>query len=256
MTERLRAVVLAAGRIAPDLARETGAEAKALIPVGGRPIIDRVLEALDAAQLVGDVRVVAARDSPLLEHLGPLGVTTAGPAFLDSVRTGLEALGSPDRLLLVTGDLPFITAEALDHFSREALQSGACIVYSIVRKEDCERAFPGGRRLYVRLRDAAYTGGNVGLVSRAFIEEQGDCLARAFAARKNPLRLGAMLGWRVVVRLALGRLSLGDVIARGEQLLGAKLHVAQSPHPEVAFDVDKPANLAAAEAWCAREGRA
>lgn len=254
MTERLCAAVLAAGRISPDLARETGAQAKALIHVAGRPIIDCVLEALEGAVLVGDVRVVSAEGSPVLEHVGPRSVASRGPAFLDSVRTGLEALGSPDRLLLVTGDLPFLTAEALDHFCREALQSDACIVYSIVQREDCERAFPGGRRLYVRLREGAFTGGNVALVSRAFIEEQGDRLAQAFAARKNPLRLGAMLGWRVVLRLALGRLSLGDVVARGEQLLGTKLHVVRSPHAELGFDVDKPSNLAAAEAWCGREG--
>lgn len=255
MTERLGAAVLAAGRMPPDLARETGAEARGLIRVGGRPIIDRLLEALDAAQLVGDVRVVCSEGSPLLEHVGPVGVASRGPAFLDSIRTGLEALGGPDRLLLVTGDLPFLTPAALDRFCQEALQSGACIVYPIVRKEDCERAFPDGRRLYVRLRDGSYTGGNVALVSRVFIEEQGERLAHAFAGRKNPLRLAAMLGWRIVCRLAFGRLSLGDVVARGEQLLATKLHVVHSPHPELAFDVDKPSNLAAAEAWFARAGR-
>lgn len=254
MTERLCAAVLAAGRIAPHLARATGAQAKALIRVGGRPIIERVLEALEGAGLVGDVRVVCAEGSPLLEYVGPRSVASRGPAFLDSVRTGLEAFDSPDRILLVTGDLPFLTAEALDYFCREALQSDACIVYSIVQREDCERAFPGGRRLYVRLREGAFTGGNVAVVSRAFIEKQGDRLARTFAARKNPLRLAAMLGWRVVLRLVVGRLSLGDVVARSELLLGTKLHVVRSPHAELGFDVDNPSNLAAAEAWCGRKG--
>lgn len=252
MPETLPAAILAAGRISAPLQRATGATAKALMPAGGRPIIDKLLDAVLASSLVGEVKVVCAAGSPLLEHVGQQAVATAGPGFLDSIRTGLEALGKPEKLLLITGDLPLLTPEALDHFCREALQSGSSIVYPIVSKDDCERVFPGGRRTFVRLSDGAYTGGNVGVVSRAFVETQGERLARAFAGRKNPLRLCAMFGWGFVLRLMFGRLTVSDLVARGEEMLGANIHVVRSPYPEIGFDVDKPSNLASVEAWLTR----
>lgn len=249
MTESLPAVVLAAGRITDGLARATGVDAKGLIPVGGKPIIDSVLEAIAQAKLIGDVRVVCAPSSSLVAHVGEAAVESHGPGFLDSVTTGLEAVGRPDRILLITGDLPALTGEALDHFCRQALQSDSSIVYSMVRKEASERAFPGGRRTYIPLTEGVYTGGNVGALSREFIEKHGDRISEAFAARKNPLRLCGMLGWGFVLRLLMGRLSAAEVAVRAEAVLGMNVSVVDSPFAEIGFDVDKPANLATAEAW-------
>ncbi len=251
MSERLDVAVLAAGRISRGLQRASGVTAKAMIPVAGHATIDRVLAALAGAPTVGAIRVVCAAGSPVLAHVGERAVVATGPTFVDSLTTGLAALGKPARMLVVTGDLPLLTAAAVEHFCREALQSDAGIVYPIVRREDSERVFPGGRRTFVRLVDGAYTGGNVAVVSREFLETQGGRLGRAFAARKNPVRLCAMFGWGFVLRLVRGRLSLADLVARGEALLATPIRVVQSPFPEIGFDVDKPSNLATVAAWLA-----
>ena len=251
MSQQIPAANLAAGRMDSKLAAATGATAKALVPLRGRPMIDRILEAAAAAETISDVRVVCSAGSPLLEHVGALGVEASGPTFLDTIRTGLSALGRPERMLVITGDLGLITPAALDHFCGQALQSDASIVYPIVRKEDSERAFPGAARTYAAFRDGPITGGNVTVLGRRFIEDQGGRLAQAFAARKNPLRLCGMLGWGFVVRLALGRLTLEEAAERVRHILAVPAVLVQSPYAEIGFDVDKPSHLAAAEAWLA-----
>jgi len=249
MNETIPVAVLAAGKISPELQQATGADTRALIPVGGRPIIDRLLDAVMEAKLIDGVKVVCAEGSPLIDHLGDLAVVAQGPEYLDSIRAGLDAFPEADRVFIVTGDLPLMTAEALDHFCGEVLHSDASIIYSIVRKEDCERVFPGGRRTYFRLQDGLYTGGNVGVVSRGFMAQHGHQLQKTFEMRKSPLRLCTLLGWGFVMRLLLGRLSLEDIAGRIEQLLGSSAHVIRSPYPEIGFDVDKPSNVASVEAW-------
>jgi molybdopterin-guanine dinucleotide biosynthesis protein A len=251
VSEKLGAAVLAAGRIDPELAAATGVTAKALVPVGGQPMIDLVLAALDATEAVGETRVVVGAASELLGHLGARAVVAEGPELMDTVTTGLHALGSPERILVVTGDLPLITAEALDHFCSQALQSNASIVYPVISQEHCERAFPGATRTYVRLKDGRFTGGNVAVLSRGFLTEQSDRLTEAFAARKRPLRLCAMLGWGFLARLLTGSLTLAQIIDRAEKLLGVSVCVVDTPYPEIGFDVDKLTHLRSVEQWLA-----
>jgi len=249
MSDDLDCMVLAAGHMPSALAARTGLQARGLVPVGGRPIIDRVLDAVDGAETVRDVAVVCGTGSPLLDHVGSRAVSSAGEGIVDSIRAGFAALGGPARALVVTGDLPLLTAQSVDHFCREALQSGASIVYSIINKADCERVFPGGRRTFVRLSDCVFTGGNVAVLSRQFVETQAERLTAAFAGRKNPLRLCSLLGWGFVVRLLLGKLALVDIAQRGGALLGADVHIVRSPYVEVGFDVDKPSDLDTVDEW-------
>lgn len=251
MSGRIPVVVPAAGKISEELRLQTGAGCRGLVPIAGRPMIDRVLDSVGQATSTGDVCVVCEPGSDLLDHLGPVAVAGEGGGFVSTLRTGLAALGGPEYILLVTGDLPLLTPQALDHFCIQALHSGASIVYSIIRKDVCERVFPGGKRLYVRLRDGAYTGGNVSVFSRRFIEAEGERLEQAFSGRKSPLRLCRMLGWGFVLRLAAGMLSVEDIVRRAEQVMAAPVHVVESPYAEIGFDVDKPADVAEMERWLA-----
>lgn len=251
MSSRVPVIVPAAGGISDELRALTGASARGLVPIDGRPMVDSVLGTVAAAETTGDVVVVCGPGSELLEYVGDRAVASGGETFLDTLLTGLEALGRPEHVVLVNVDLPLLTPEALDHFCREGLQSGASIVYPIIRKDVCERAFPGGKRLYVRLRDGVFTGGNLSLLSRRFIETEGKRLSEAFSGRKSPLRLCRMLGWSFVLRLLLGSLTVADIARRAEQAMAAPVHVVDSPYAEVGFDVDKPADVAAVEAWLA-----
>nr|WP_246158636.1 NTP transferase domain-containing protein [Catellatospora sichuanensis] len=104
------AMVLAGGA-----ARRMGGVAKPLLPVGGVPMLRRVLAA------VADARALVVVGPPELAAELPAGAVLTreeppggGPvAAVAAGATGLPELGGVDRVLVVAADLPFLTRDAV-----------------------------------------------------------------------------------------------------------------------------------------------
>jgi CTP:molybdopterin cytidylyltransferase MocA len=62
--------------------------------------------------------------------------------------------------------------------------------------------------------------------------------------RKQPLRLIRRLGWIMLLRYALGLLSLSDALRELSQRMGISIKEIILPFPEAAIDVDTPEDLA------------
>ncbi len=164
----------------------------------------------------------------------------AGESFVDNIESGAAA-ASPrvDSILLITGDLPLLTPAAVNDLAEQAAATRTDVVYPIIPKESMQRAFAGGKRTYVRLREGTFTGGNGMVVSRGFVQLRRELIRRLFAARKNPLKLAGMFGLGFVLGLLTHRLSLADLEARAGEIVGARVAAVVSPYPELGFDVDK-----------------
>ena len=249
--EAVAAVVLAGGGGSEPIGRARGISNKALVKVAGQPVIATVVTALGQAELVDSLVVVTDNDSPVAEAVpSDIPVTAVeGSNFLDTVMAGFAHFHQRDRVLVVTSDLPLLTPEAIDHFVAASLDSGAELCYSIVKADLLEEIDPGGARVAVRLRDGEYSGGNLALLSRGFIEREGARLNQAFVGRKSPVRLARMLGLSFIVRMLLGVLTVEDAVKRACQLLHCEAAAIVSPYPEVGFDLDRPEQIAAAEAF-------
>ena len=249
MAETLPAVVLAGGRRSEPVARALGLPHKALTPVAGKPAVRWVVEALQAAELVGPV-VVATELEEVAQAL-PEGVAVARPtggSMLDTILAGLGQFPEAERVLLCTSDLPLLTPAAVDDFARRALDSEAEFCYSIVRGARLEAGSSAASRTMVALRDGACTGGNVFCVSRRFLEEGGPWVNAAFAGRKNPVKLASLLGFGFVWGLLWRRLTLPQIVEHAQKKIGMALMVVDSEYPEVCFDIDKPGQVGVAEA--------
>lgn len=110
--------------LAGGAARRLGGADKPALPVGGHPLLDRVLTACAAADrtvVVGPRRPTArpvlwTREEP--PGGGPLPALAAGLAALDRDRRpaadGPAAPGRPEVVLILAADLPFLTAETVD----------------------------------------------------------------------------------------------------------------------------------------------
>jgi len=251
------AVVLAGGVDRGEIAARTGVAHRPLLEVGGRPIIQWELAALRGSAHIARVAVVApeAVQSVVDEAGVDVRVTDTG-SFLGNVVAGIAALaGAGKHVMLLTGDLPLVTAEALNDLVDQSLASGADACYPIIPRESCERWFPGGRRTYVRLREGAFTGGNGVVVTREFVETRKELIARLYSSRKNPVKLAAMLGLGFVFGLITGRLSLRQLEARAGKMVRARVAAVISSFPELGFDVDKLADLEVARQTASKEGR-
>jgi len=243
------ATVLAAGTQPDPVAAATDVPHKAMLEVAGQPLVNRVIDALQQAQRVSDVVVVTAPDSPVQQIL-PAGVAwteSSGESFVDTITAGLDYHTGHEHTLLATCDLALLTAEAVDHFVAEALDSGAELCYSMVRAERAELLYGTEDHVVVRLRDGSFIGGNLALLSRDFIRREGQRLKTAYAGRKNPIRLARMLGSRFIWRYITGRLAVADIVERAGQILGCQAMVVNSPYAEIGFDLDKPEHIAIAQ---------
>jgi GTP:adenosylcobinamide-phosphate guanylyltransferase len=244
---RFTAVVLAADRTASDpVARAAGVPCKALAPVGGLPMVMRVLDALGDAREVGS-RIVCGPPAAALAHSGPLRqlVASGEVAWTEhrsspsaSAYEAMTTVPAAVPVLVTTADHALLTPAIVDYFCAAARARGGDVAVAVARHDVVARAYPGMRRTAVRLRDASYCGCNL----FAFLTSRGRAAAAFWASveheRKRPWRLMAALGWGTVARYALRRLSLGEGVGRISRRLGLGVDVVVLPFPRAAVDVD------------------
>jgi len=244
--ETISAAIMAGGGAGDEVALAEDAPCKALVDLGGKPMIEWVATAVRGAALIGETVIVEGPGQELsaswFEPMIPVA-TAGGTGFIDSVQAAAQALPNAEKILLVTVDIPLVTAEGLDDFARSCIASQAELSYTIAAAEEVEREFPGRGKTVVRLREGRFTGGSVAGVTRRFIVEQAETIALTFDRRKSKLALVRMFGWGFVARLALGRLSVADLEKRGSEMLGCTLQAVRTKYPGLAFDVDHAEDL-------------
>jgi len=127
------AVVLAAGR-----SQRMGTQ-KLLLPVGGQPLIARIVDQVLASSVAGVVVVTGADRERITAALAGRSVMFAvnhdlQGEMLTSVRCGLAALPPPcTAALIVLGDQPGVTAEVLERLLQAFPAAGRGIVVPTVQ---------------------------------------------------------------------------------------------------------------------------
>jgi len=242
------AIILAGGYPAPDdpLYELADGKNKALIPVGGQPMVQWVLDALCASRHVEGIVVVGLQPGHGLQCSKAIEYMAEGGGMLANIKAGLDyvSLSRPtsERVLLVSCDIPAITPEIVDWRIENAEQVDADLDYAVVRREVMEARFPSSNRSYLRIRDGEYCGGDLNVL-RAGLAEREALWERLIAARKSVFRQASLLGWDVLF-LALTRLlTLEDAERKVSSRLKLKGHATVSPYAELAMDADKPAQV-------------
>ena len=222
----------------PYLGREV--TNRALLDLNGTSMLERVVEPLRQA---APGRILVAGDVPLPEGCTP---APGGDSLLDTLLNGVAALDKGEtRLLVVTADIPFLTAEAIQDVLDRAPE-GAAFVYPIVEATRCYKRFPEMKRTVVKTAQGTFTGGNVVLIDAAFAREKSGAIRAAFAARKSPFKLAGMLGFGTLARLAASSVYPAALpipyleAAVGRLLGGASVRALVSPYPEIGADIDRP----------------
>lgn len=247
------AVVLAGGLNCGLLQKYSTARSEALIPIGGRPMVEYVVNALKHTAAVRRIAVAGpCKDlAPVFSRDPAVLIVEGGDTAIATLLKGVEALekfSSPKAdafpwVLIATSDIPMITPEAIEDFLRLCQMREGEVYYPVVRREASEKKYPGVKRTYVRLREGSFTGGNLLLVDKRVIARCVPLAEKIVARRKNPLALSQLLGLRFVFKFLLRRLSLAEAEAKMSALLGVKGVAVVSEYAEVGVDVDKPSDL-------------
>ena len=256
------AIVLAGQRPGPDrVAAPFGLRTKALVPVLGRPMIDRVLEVLKASPHIGSVIIAedAALDplssAPTVAEAvseGFAAITPSFPRISESVAETIAAHGTDTPYLITTADNPLLTAEVIADFIAGA--DSADIAIGMAEKQVIEAKYPDIPRTYYRFSDAAISGANLFYVAGAEGLKAIRFWTYVEQHRKNPVRLFAKFGLGNLALMIFKRLSLTQAFERASAKIGCTIKPVLLTHAEAAIDVDKPVDLLIAEAIIARRG--
>ncbi|MFO7326444.1 MAG: nucleotidyltransferase family protein [Pseudomonadota bacterium] len=239
------ALVLAGTRPGGDpLAAHAGVSHKALIPVGGMPMLGRVLAALAEVPSIARI-VVAIDDAGVLAGMPPVATpveamaSASGPSA--SVARALEQSGTP--LLVTTADHALLQPAWVEEFLACAAGSPADALVAMARRADVVRAAPSSQRTWWRFSDGDFSGCNLFLLATPAAAGVVRLWQQLEAQRKHPVAQLRLLGLGHVLRYRLGILSLPQALARLGALSGARIAPVVLSDGRAAIDVDKPADL-------------
>jgi bifunctional UDP-N-acetylglucosamine pyrophosphorylase/glucosamine-1-phosphate N-acetyltransferase len=239
----IAAIVLAAGQGTRMRSRLP----KVLHPVGGRPMIDHVLNTLMRAGIEHPVVVVGHGAEPIEEALRDRAVTVRQDPQLgtaDAVRVGLTRVPTAVRHVVVTvGDAPLLPVDVFHQLLREQAEGEAAIAILSTRVAE-----PTGYGRIVR-------------------DERGNCVAIVEEADADAsiqaideVNVGSYCfdaAWlranvAAVPASAKGEFYITDLVAMAVGA-GRRVSVVIAPRPELAAGINDRVQLAAAEELLRRE---
>jgi CTP:molybdopterin cytidylyltransferase MocA len=256
------AVVLAGQRPGDtDFPAAYGVAAKALIPVGGEPMLARVTRTLLDCPSISRI-VVLAQDPAALFVGGAAWLATEARVGEAKADEGISAsiagvaggASAPYPLLVTTADHPLLRDDMVETFI--ALSEGADAAFAVVERATVERAYPDTRRTWARFSDGEYSGANLFAFMTPTSHKALDFWSQAEVHRKKALRLLMFFGPVIFLRALTRTISLDAAVAQAGRKFGVGLRAVRLPYPEAAIDVDKPADLELAERIFADASRA
>ncbi len=235
------ALVLAGARHAGDpLCAQEGVASKAVLDIGGKPMITHVLDALNMANIEGDTWVLGGDQTTLAPALSGhdvahLEASGAGPAA--SLCAALDGPVGPP-LLVTTADHPLLSAEIITHFVTAAQSSGADLCVGFARRGVIETNFPDTRRTYLPIGARDLSSCNLFYVANPTAKRVLDLWQTVESERKHPWRMARRLGLWFLFRLFLMRRSEAQVFSLLSKRLGAYVQPVILPFADAAVDVD------------------
>jgi molybdopterin-guanine dinucleotide biosynthesis protein A len=252
----LTALVLAGTRPGGDpLAQAAGVSHKALIPIGGEAMLQRVLVALAAVPAVARIVVVIDRPGVLAQLPGcskPVTTLAAASGPSASVAHALDMEGAP--LLVTTADHALLRPEWVEEFLAADNERDDVLV-ALARREAVEAAVPQSERTWLRFADGHYSGCNLFLLRTPAARGVVALWQQLEADRKRPLAMLRRLGLSHALRYRCGWLRLEQALLRLGQLSGARVRPVILRDGLAAVDVDKLADLALVRALVEAPGR-
>ena len=241
------AIIMAADRGPDDpVSRAAGVSCKAMTPVGGIPMVLRVLNALGESPAIGP-RLLSGPPLPLLEQAsvlksgvdaGNYGWTASQDSPSASAAAALEQIADSQPVLLTTADHALLSSQVIDYFCEQACTADFDLLVGLAPHELVATTYPGVRRTRLRLSERDYCTCNLFAIMTPRARAIATFWREMEAQRKRPWRIFARLGWWPVFKYLLGRLSLQEALDRASTILEVKIGVVILPFANAAVDVD------------------
>ena len=243
------AILLAGQRPGRDaFAEQFGTDLKALIPVGGEPMVRRPVRALLESEQVGDIIVLSQepdRIAAVLTEDPRVTVRESGRTIAETMLGLCFDKRTQWPLLVTTADHALLDAATIDEFCRAAEGD---IAIGVVEREKLMGRFPNAKRTWLTFRNGAYTGANLFALQSPKVAAAIELWRSVEDDRKKGWRVISLLGPVALVGTVLRLLSIDQVLARVGRKLGLSIKAVRLGNSLAGVDVDKAADHALAEA--------
>ncbi len=245
------AVVMAGGIPNPEdpLYTFLKGDAKALVDVAGKPMIQWVLDALSGAKRVENVILVGLSSKNQLTCKKPLYFVSNQGRMLANIVAGvdkaLELNEDSEYVLLVSSDIPALRPEMVDWLVDTCMETQDDLYYGICPRDVMEKRFPNSKRTYTKLKDIELCGSDINVIHVSMVTEPEHMKLweALIGSRKNALRQASMIGWDTAFQLATRSITLEDLVEKACRRIGVNGRVIVWDQAEPCMDVDKPHQL-------------
>ena len=242
--QKFNALVLAAGRGPNDvMAKAFNIRHKCLVPVGGEPMIKRVVDALKGSPNIADISICIDDPAVLPDALGDvtdITITKNANSAPASVLSSISEAGMTWPILVTTADHALLKAEIVDTFLAQAISANTDIAVGLASRETIQTRFPDTKRTYFPFSDVKVSGCNLFALFNERALHAVSFWHQADQNRKKPWKIVGAFGVVPLLKWATGRLSLQAAFSGGSQKIGASISPILLPFAEAAVDVDKP----------------
>jgi len=243
------AIVIAGGIPKPEdpLYEYTKGENKALLEIGGKPMIQWVLDALEGASKVKQYVIIGLPEGSSVSGKKIAAFIPNQDDLLENVRAGvlkvLEINPEAQHVLIVSSDIPTIKPEMIDWLVDKVNESDHDIYYNVITREVMEARFPNSNRSYVRLKGMEVCGGDMNAIRATMVTKDNELWGRIIEARKNALKQAMLIGIDNLILLLLRVVDLDGAVNRVSKRLNIDGRAIVCPYAEIGMDVDKPHQL-------------
>jgi GTP:adenosylcobinamide-phosphate guanylyltransferase len=247
---RWTAVVLAGSRPGrDDFAAQFGTDMKALIAIGGEPMVRRPVRALLGSKRVGRVIVLSQAPERIAAVIPKDPRLSVGPSLGTIAETMLKLCGDPEirwPVLVTTADHALLDSATVDDFARRS--GGADIAIGVVERDKLLQRLPNSERTWLKFSCGAYTGANLFALSSPRVRPAIELWRSVEQDRKKGWRLILAAGPFLLAGTALRLLSIDTVLSRVGRKLGLTVIAVRLANPLAGVDVDKPVDHSLVEA--------
>jgi GTP:adenosylcobinamide-phosphate guanylyltransferase len=238
------ALLLAGSRPGSDpFAQAYGTDLKALIPVGGVPMVARPAVALLAGPEIERVRVLAQqpeRIAAVLPDDPRLSIENSGATIAATLDAILADPSTRFPLLVTTADHSLLDPAMIADFCGKA--SGADVAIGMVERRALAARLPQTKRTWLHFRRGAYSGANLFAFGSPRAAKAVALWRSVEQDRKKGWRMVAALGPALLLGAVLRLRTLDQTLDTVGRRLGLTIRKVELANPLAAVDVDKPAD--------------
>lgn len=245
------AVILAGGQTLRDdpLFDECPDGSRSLIELLGKPMVQWVIDALDASTAVADMYVIGLPPETGLKAAKPIHYLPDQGDMFENIRSAVLQTHTdhPERgkALLASSDIPAVQPHMVDWLASQVAQDPTqMIYYNVITQQTMEARFPQSNRSYVRFKDVAVCGGDLNAIDKRLFSIERPIWHKLTNARKHPLKQAGMIGFDTLFLIAIRAVTLKAAVRKVRRRLNLEAKALLCPFAEMGMDADKPHQLA------------